>query len=76
MSEEFALQQPGGDGGAVQLHESVRTPCAAIVDGRQLRDLRLVEASRRNISDVQTGRIVDLSDYVKLTEFGTRWFEH
>ena len=43
---------------------------------RQLRDLGLVEKlPNRNIGDIQTGKTVDLSDYVKLTEFGKRWLQ-
>ena len=29
----------------------------------------------RNIGDIQTGKTVDLSDYVKLTEFCKRWLQ-
>jgi hypothetical protein len=43
---------------------------------RQLRDLGLVEKlPNRNIGDIQTGKTVDLSDYVKLTEFGKGWLQ-
>src|SRR5208337_653529 len=31
MSEELAFQQPGGDGGAVQLHEGARMPHAQVM---------------------------------------------
>lgn len=38
---------------------------------RQLKDLGLIEKiPEHNIGDIQTGKVVDLSEYVRLTEFG------